>query len=148
MLGNASREGGVLKEELLVPLSPFSPLFSSLLSHRRRQLMMPFSTGTGLDRVGIAGPAHCPWTLHSPAKTRNEKDRRGLARCLFDALVSSFLWKENIKCLESEFSVYLSPMGWLGIYSRCFSQFEGDKDSLLLDGGFYFLIPVRLIRDN
>ena len=32
MLGNASGEGGVLKEELLVPLSPFSPLFSSLLS--------------------------------------------------------------------------------------------------------------------
>ena len=39
-------------------------------------------------------------------------------------------------------------MGWLGIYSRCFSQFDGDKDSLLLDGGSSFLIAVRLIRDN
>ena len=45
-------------------------------------------------------------------------------------------------------SVYLSPMGWPGIYSICFSQFYGDKDSLLLDGGFSFLIAIRLIRDN
>ena len=43
---------------------------------------------------------------------------------------------------------YLSPMGWPGIYSICFSQLDGDKDSLLLDGGFSFLIVVRLIRDN
>ena len=39
-------------------------------------------------------------------------------------------------------------MGWPGIYSICFSQFDGDKDSLLLDGEFSFLIVVRLIRDN
>ena len=39
-------------------------------------------------------------------------------------------------------------MGWPGIYSICFSQLDGDKDSLLLDGGFSFLITVRLIRDN
>ena len=43
---------------------------------------------------------------------------------------------------------YLSPMGWPGIYSICFSQLDGDKDSLLLDEGFSFLIVVRLIRDN
>ena len=43
---------------------------------------------------------------------------------------------------------YLSPMGWPGIYSICFSQLDGYKDSLLLDGGFSFLIAVRLIRDN
>ena len=43
---------------------------------------------------------------------------------------------------------YLSPMGWPGIYSICFSQLNGDKDSLLLDGGFSFLIAVRLISDN
>ena len=30
VLGNASREGGVLKEELLVPVSPISPLLPSL----------------------------------------------------------------------------------------------------------------------
>ena len=45
-------------------------------------------------------------------------------------------------------SAYLSPMGWPGIYSRCFFQLDGDKDSLLLDGGFSFLIDVRLIKDN
>ena len=39
-------------------------------------------------------------------------------------------------------------MGWPGIYSICFSQLEGDKDSLSLDGGFFVLIAVRLIRDN
>ena len=45
-------------------------------------------------------------------------------------------------------SAYLSPMEWPSIYSRCFSQLNGDKDSLLLDGGFSFLIVIRLIRDN
>ena len=39
-------------------------------------------------------------------------------------------------------------MGWPGIYSICFSQLDSDKDSLLLDEGFSFLIDVRLIRDN
>ena len=60
--------------------------------------------------------------------------------------------EENINCLGNEVlvhkSAYLSPMGWPGIYSICFSQFDGNKDSLLLDGGFSFLIDVRLIRDN
>ena len=44
--------------------------------------------------------------------------------------------------------MYLSSMGWLGIYSICFSQLDGDKDSLSLDRGFSVLIVVRLIRDN
>ena len=39
-------------------------------------------------------------------------------------------------------------MGWPGIYSIFFSQLDGDKDSLLLDGGFSFLIAVRLINDK
>ena len=43
---------------------------------------------------------------------------------------------------------YFSPMGCPGIYSRCFSQLDGDKDSLLLDEGFSFFIDVRSIRDN
>ena len=47
-----------------------------------------------------------------------------------------------------KFYAYLSPLGWPGIYSGCFSQLDGDKDSLLLDERFYFLIAVRLIRDN
>ena len=45
-------------------------------------------------------------------------------------------------------STYLSPMGWPGIYSICFSQLDGDKVSLSLDRGFSFHIVVRLIRDN
>ena len=59
---------------------------------------------------------------------------------------------ENINWLGNEVlvhkSAYLSPTGWPGIYSICFSQLDGDKDSLLLDEGFSFLIAVRLIRDN
>ena len=39
-------------------------------------------------------------------------------------------------------------MGWPDIYSICISQLDGDKDYLLLDGRFSFLIAVRLIRDN
>ena len=45
-------------------------------------------------------------------------------------------------------SAYLSQMGWPGIYSICFSQLDGDKNSPLLDEGFSLLIAVRLIRDN
>ena len=45
-------------------------------------------------------------------------------------------------------SAYFSPMGWPDIYSICFSQLDGDKDSPLLDEGFSFLIAVGLIRDN
>ena len=59
---------------------------------------------------------------------------------------------ENINCLGNEVlvhkSTYLSPIGLPGIYIICFSQFDGDKDSILLDGGFSFLIAIRLIRDN
>ena len=44
-----------------------------------------FSTGTGLERVGFAGPVCWLWALESSAKTRNKKDRRGLARCHSDA---------------------------------------------------------------
>ena len=57
------------------------------------------------------------------------------------------MMRENINCLEGECSTYLLPMGWPDIYSICFSQLDGDKDSLLLDEGFSFLIAVRLIRD-
>ena len=60
--------------------------------------------------------------------------------------------EENINCLRNEVlvhkSAYLSPMGWPGIYSICFSQLDDDKDFLSLDGGFSVLIPVRLIMDN
>ena len=34
------------------------------------------------------------------------------------------------------------------IYSLFFSQLDGCKDSLSLDGGFSTLIAIRLIRDN
>ena len=33
-------------------------------------------------------------------------------------------------------------MGWPGIYSICFSQLDGDKDSLLLDEIFLTLIGI------
>ena len=60
--------------------------------------------------------------------------------------------EENINCLGNEVlvnkSMYLSPMGWPDIYSICFSQLEGDKDFLSLDGGFSILIAIRLIWDN
>ena len=37
-------------------------------------------------------------------------------------------------------STYLSPMGWPGIYSICFSQLDGDKDSLI---GWGIFFPYR-----
>ena len=56
--------------------------------------------------------------------------------------------KEKINCLEGEYSMYLSPMGWPGIYNICFSQLDGGKDSFPLDGVFFVFIAIRLIRDN
>ena len=81
-------------------------------------------------------------------KNRKQRGSTGARPLPLRCLSQFFPDKEKINCLESEFSTYLSPMGWPGIYSRCFSRLDGDKDSLLLDGGFSFLIAVRLIRDN
>ena len=39
-------------------------------------------------------------------------------------------------------------MGWPGIYSICFSQLNGGKDSFPFDGVFSASIPIGLIRDN
>ena len=39
-------------------------------------------------------------------------------------------------------------MAWYGIYSICFSQLDGDKDSFPLDGVFSAFIAIGLIRDN
>ena len=110
--------------------------------------MMPFSTETGLERVGIAGPVLLALDVGLLCKN---KKQRGSARARLLPLrcLSQFLsGKEKINCLEDEFSMYLSPTGWPGIYSRRFSQLDCDKDSFLLDGGSSFLIAVRLIRDN
>ena len=56
--------------------------------------------------------------------------------------------KNRLSALGGECSAYLSLLEWPGIYSICFFQLDGDKDSLSLDGGFFVLIVVRLIRDN
>ena len=94
------------------------------------------------------GPVRWLWTLDSSAKARNKEDRRRLARCLSDAKVSFSLMKEKINRLEGECSAYLLPMGWPGIYSICFSQLDGGKDSFPLDEVFSAFIVIELIRDN
>ena len=121
---------------------------------------MPFSIITGLERVGIAEPelelslGRSVSALDVGLLYKNKKERGSAGDCPLPlrCLSQFFLVEENINCLGNEVlvhkSVYLSPMGWPGIYSICFSQLDGDKDSLLLDGGFSFLIAVRLIRDN
>ena len=95
-----------------------------------------------------------PLALDVGLLCKNNKQRRSTGdrplplRCLSQF----FPVEENINSLGNEVlahkSAYLSPMGWPGIYSICFSQLDGDKDSLLLDEGFSFLIVVILIRDN
>ena len=55
--------------------------------------------------------------------------------------------KEKINCLEGECSAYLLPRGWPGIYSICFSQLDGGKDSFPLDV-FSAFIVIGLIKDN
>ena len=39
-------------------------------------------------------------------------------------------------------------MGWPAIYSICFSQLDGDKDSFPLAGVFSAFIAIGLLRDN
>ena len=121
--------------------------------------MMPFSTGTELEPVGIAGP-ELELSLGLSAGSRcwtplqkQERKRIGGGSPIGAPMLSQFFHvEENINCLDNEVlvhkSAYLSSMGWPGIYSICFSQLDGDNDSLLLDEGFSFLIAVRLIRDN
>ena len=95
-----------------------------------------------------------PLALNVGLLCKNKKERGSAgARLLPPRCVSQFFpMEENINCLGNEVlvhkSAYLSLMGWPGIYSICFSQLDGDKDSILLDEGFSFLIAVKLIRDN
>ena len=85
-------------------------------------------------------------------KNKKERGSAGARPLPLRCLSQFFPAGENINCLGNKVlvhkSAYLSSMGWPDIYSICFSQLDGDKDSLLLDGGFFFLITVRLIRDN
>ena len=39
-------------------------------------------------------------------------------------------------------------MGWLDVYSICFSHLYDDKDSFPLAGVFSTFIALRLLRDN
>ena len=81
--------------------------------------MMPFSTGIGLERDGIVGPElelplgrSAGSGCYAPLQKQvTKEDRRGFARCLSDAKISSSLMKEKINCLEGECSGYLSSMG-------------------------------------
>ena len=121
--------------------------------------MMLFSTRTGLERVESLGRNwNCRWAgplaldVGLPCKNKKERGLAGARPLPLRCLSQFFPVEENINCLRNEVLVhkfaYLSPMGWPGIYSICFFQLDGDKDSLLLDGGFSFLITVKLIRDN
>ena len=56
--------------------------------------------------------------------------------------------REKIDCLEGECFAYLSSKGRPGIYSICFSQLDGGKDSFPLDGVFSAFIAIGLLRDN
>ena len=46
------------------------------------------------------------------------------------------------------FCVPFTDWGAPGIYSICFSQLDGGKDSFLLAGVFSAFIVIGLIRDN
>ena len=84
---------------------------------------MPFSIGTGLEHVGIAGP-ELDLSLGRSAGSRRQtplqkqerkKGRRGLRRWPLRCL-SQFLPERKTDCLEGECSTYLSLKGWPDIY--------------------------------
>ena len=82
-----------------------------------------------------------PLVLDVGLLCKNKKQRGSAgARPLPLRCLSQFLsGKEKINCLESEFSAYLSPTGWPGIYSGGFSQLDGDKDFSYWMGDFLSL---------
>ena len=123
--------------------------------------MMPFSTGTGLERMGVVGLDQDRWWVeledagsprysrmaamlicglrlkHLSAKTRKKGGRRGLGpwplRCLSQILSER---KERMLRLLSIGVQLLRTFycwGWPCIYNVYCSQFEGYKDSFLLD---------------
>ena len=80
---------------------------------------------------------------HLTAKTREKGGRRGLGpwplRCLSQILLERE--RECLDCLVLAYgSAYLSPLGWPCIYNVYCSQFEGRKDSFLLDEIFLAFI--------
>ena len=62
-----------------------------------------FSTGTGLESVGFAGPVRRLWALDSFAKTRNKKGSAGVRPLPLRCLSQFFPVEENINYLGNEF---------------------------------------------
>ena len=90
--------------------------------------MMLFSTGTRLERIGVAGldwnfrwAGRWLWMLDSSAKTRKKEGSAGASPVAAPMPKSVSSLREKIDCLEGECVAYLSSMGWPGIYSICFS---------------------------
>ena len=118
--------------------------------------MMPFSNGTRLEHVGIAGPElelSLGWSTGFERWTPLQKqEKRGSmgASPVTAPMPKSVppCLREKINCLEGECFAYLSLMGWPGIYSICFSKLDGGKDSFPLDAVFSTFIAIGLIRDN
>ena len=109
-----------------------------------------------LDSLGRNWNCHWagPLALDVGLLCKNKKERgsAGARSLLLRYLSQFFPVEDNINCLRNAIlvhkSAYLSPMGWPGIYSICFSQLYGGKDSFPLDGVFYVFITIGLIRDN
>ena len=76
-------------------------------------------------------------------KNKKERGSTGARPLPLRCLSQFFPMEENTNCLGNGVlvhkSAYLSPIGWLGIYSICFSQLDGDKDSFSLDEDFLSL---------
>ena len=113
--------------------------------------MMSFSIRTGLEHVGIVGPElelllgrSAGSRCYAPLQKQVTK-RIGRGSPVAATMPKSVLScrKNRLTALGGECSTYLTPIGWPGIYSSCFSQLDDGKDSLLLDGGFLALIAVR-----
>ena len=61
-----------------------------------------FSTGTGLESAGFAGPVCRLWALNSFVKTRNKKGSTGVRPLPLRCLSQFFPVEENINCLGNE----------------------------------------------
>ena len=101
-------------------------------------------TGTGT----VTGSIRWFWMLRSPAKTSNKGGSAGVRPLPLQCLSQFLSDGRKDLLLRGRMFCVLFTDEWPDIYSICFSQLNGGKDSLSLAGGFSAVIIIRLIRDN
>ena len=117
----------LIYQELIKPFIIFlSILFNIIHMHHFLLLPLPMEFDDAFFNRNWAGSCWNRWAgplaLDVELLCKNNKQRgsTGARPLPLRCLNQFFPDEEKINCLESEFSAYLLPMGWPGIYSSFF----------------------------